>query len=149
MESKKYLKKLGAQELGYRNGKQITGGYFYISKHAISFFPKLSKTILNDTITLEFEVEHRNKPVFLNLVYHNDKFNKLSGSRDEYRIYLNRDIAPDDFFFRPNDIIVIERKDENKYILEMFREGNKEYKRLSAIITECKMKGRHSLTENL
>ncbi len=82
-------------------------------------------------------------------MYHNDKFSKLSGSRDEYRIYLNRDIAPDDFFFRPNDIIVIERKDENKYILEKFREGNKEYKRLGAIITESKMKGQHSLTENL
>lgn len=145
MESKKYLKKLGAQELGYRNGKQITGGYFYISKHAISFFPKLSKTILNDTITLEFEVEYRNKPVFLNLVYHNDKFSKLSGSRDEYRIYLNREIAPDDFFFRPGDIIVINRVNNNKYLLEKFREGSDHYNSLGAIITESVMQGNHAL----
>ena len=149
MENRYYLKKLTSNELGYRKGKLSNGQMFYISKQAVDFFPPLSSEINNDTAVLEFNVDYIEDPIYLNLVYHNDKYNREDGTRDEYRIYLNRDIAPDDFFFRPNDIIVIERKDENKYILEKFREGNKEYKRLGAIITESKMRGQHSFTENL
>jgi hypothetical protein len=149
MRNKLYLKKLGAQELGYRKGKQTTGGYFYISKNATSFFPELSKSKLNDTVVLEFKVDYRNEPIFINLVYHNDKFCKLSGSRDEYRIYLNRDIAPDDYFFRPNDIIIFQRIEENKYSLERIREGNDNYNRLNKIIFESQLQGNHALVENL
>jgi hypothetical protein len=149
MGYKIYLKKLGAQELGYRNGKQSTGGYFYISKNAISFFPGLSKKKLNDTVVLEFKVDYRKAPIFINLVYHNDKFCKSSGTRDEYRMYLNRDIAPDDFFFMPNDIIVLHRLQENKYTLEKIREGNDNYNRLIKIILESQLQGNHALVENL
>jgi hypothetical protein len=144
-----YLKKLTANELGYRNEKLTNGQMFYISKQASEFFPPLSTKINNDTVELEFSVEYKEIPVYLNLVYHNDKFNREEGTRDEYRIYLNREIAPDDFFFRPNDIIVIERKDECKYQLEKFREGNNKYARLDTIISESKLRGQHALTDKL
>jgi hypothetical protein len=149
MSYKYYIKKLTANELGYRNGKLATGQMFYISKQATGFFPPLSAEINNDTAVLEFNVEYKEDPVYINLVYHNDKFNREDGTRDEYRIYLNREIAPDDFFFRPDDIIVIERKDEHKYVLEKFREGNKLYGKLKNIIAESNTRGQHALADNL
>jgi hypothetical protein len=149
MSYKYYLKKLTSNELGYRKGKLSNGQMFYISKEAAVFFPALSTEINNDTAVLEFNVEYKEHPVYLNLVYHNDKFNREDGTRDEYRIYLNREIAPDDFFFRPSDIIVIERKDEYKYTLEKFREGNIKYNKLDSIITESKIRGQHALSNKL
>jgi hypothetical protein len=110
MKYRYYLKKLTSNELGYRNGKLSTGQMFYISKQASEFFPPLSAEINNDSVFLEVDVEYRSEPVYLNMVYHNDKYNKEDGTRDEYRIYLNRDIAPDDFFFRPDDIVLFESR---------------------------------------
>lgn len=149
MSYKYYLKKLTSNELGYRKGKLTNGQMFYISKQALDFFPSLSKEVNNDSAMLEFNVEYKEDPIYLNLVYHNDKFNREDGTRDEYRIYLNREIAPDDFFFRPGDIIIIERKDEHKYILEKLREGNDRYSKLDTIITESKMRGQHALKNKL
>ena len=146
---KYYLKKLTSNELGYRKGKLTNGQMFYISKQASDFFPPLSTEINNDTAVLEFNVEYKEVPVYLNLVYHNDKFNREDGTRDEYRIYLNREIAPDDFFFRPGDIILLERKDEYKYVLEKFRKGNVNYDKLDSIITESKIRGQHALRNKL
>ena len=146
---KYYLKKLTSNELGYRKGKLTNGQMFYISKQASDFFPPLSTEINNDTAVLEFNVEYKEVPVYLNLVYHNDKFNREDGTRDEYRIYLNREIAPDDFFFRPGDIIVLERKDEYKYVLEKFRKGNVNYDKLDSIITESRIRGQHALRNKL
>ena len=104
-----YLKKLTSNELGYRNNRLVTGQIFYISKQAVSFFPILNPKIHNDSINIEVKVEYKETPIFVNLVFHNDKYSRSEGTRDEYRIYLNRDIAPDDFFFRPNDIIIFDR----------------------------------------
>lgn len=98
MSYKYYLKKLTSNELGYRKGKLTNGQMFYISKQAVEFFPPLRTEINNDTAVLEFNVEYKKEPIYLNIVYHNDKFNREDGTRDEYRIYLNREIAPDDFF---------------------------------------------------
>ena len=149
MSYKYYLKKLTSNELGYRKGKLTNGQMFYVSKQAVDFFPPLNKEINNDSAMLEFNVEYKEDPIYLNLVYHNDKYNREDGTRDEYRIYLNREIAPDDFFFRPGDIIVIERKDEHKYILEKFREGHEKYVNLDDIITESRMRGQHALSNKL
>lgn len=149
MNCRYYLKKLTSNELGYRKGKLTNGQMFYISKQAIAFFPSLSKKVNNDTVVLEFSVEYKEKPIYLNLVYHNDKFNREGGTRDEYRIYLNREIAPDDFFFRPGDIILIERKDENRYILEKIRKGDNKYVNLETIIKASKIRGQHGLVNFL
>lgn len=149
MNYKYYLKKLTSNELGYRKGKLTNGQMFYISKQATDFFPPLSTVINNDSVVLEFNVEYKVDPIYLNLVYHNDKFNREDGTRDEYRIYLNREIAPDDFFFRPGDIVVIERKDEYKYVLQRFRKGSQKYDKLEAVINESKMRGQHALKSKL
>ena len=149
MNYKYYIKKLTSNELGYRKGKLSTGQMFYISKQAADFFPPLSKLINNDSTDLVFEVDYRKDPIFLSLVYHNDKHNRVDGTRDEYRIYLNRDIAPDDFFFRPDDIIVMQRIAENRYKISRYRKENKGYENLNEIMENSKMRGKHALENKL
>jgi hypothetical protein len=149
MNYKYYLKKLTSNELGYRKGKLANGQMFYISKQAAEFFPPLSTDINNDSVVIELNVEYRSEPVYLNLVYHNDKFNREDGTRDEYRIYLNRDIAPDDFFFRPDDIIVLERLDEYKYYLRKYRDGSPKYNKMKNIIKNSSIRGKHALIKKI
>jgi hypothetical protein len=149
MPHRYYLKKLTTNELGYRKGRLTTGQMFYVSKQAIDFFPPLSAEVNNDSVLLEFVVDYRDHPVFLNLVYHNDKYNRQDGTRDEYRIYLSRDIAPDDFFFRPDDIVLMERLVEARYALRRFRSGHADYDVLELLIANAGMRGRHALVDQL
>lgn len=96
------------------------GMMLYISKQAADFFPPLSREKINDCVVLEVYVEYRSQPLYLKMVYHNDKFSRSDGAKDEYRIYLNREISQDEFFFQPNDIVLFERLDTEKYILKIF-----------------------------
>jgi hypothetical protein len=146
---KYYLKKLTSNELGYRNNRLVTGQIFYISKQAVSFFPQLNPRVHNDSINIEVKVEYRTSPIFVNLVFHNDKYSRSEGTRDEYRIYLNRDVAPDDFFFRPNDIIIFERNGNDKYILTLIKPSNTKYLHFETLIKENFVRGSHALTESL
>jgi len=149
MSHRYYLKKLTSNELGYRKGRLSNGQMLYVSKQAASFFPPLSRAVNNDSVLLEFTVDHREHPVWLNIVYHNDLFNREGGTRDEYRIYLSRDMAPDDFFFRPDDIVLMERIAEGRYALTRFRQGNEHYDVLDDLIEKSSMRGRHALVEDL
>jgi hypothetical protein len=149
MSYKFYLKKLTSNELGYRNDKLVTGQIFYISKQAVSFFPSLSTSINNDSINLQISVDYRDHPIFVNMVYHNDKYNRIDGTRDESRIYLNRDVAPDDFFFRPNDIVIFEKISENYYSLKKIREGDFGFESLDELIKTSKLRGAHALLDDL
>lgn len=148
-EFKYYLKKLTSNELGYRNNRLVTGQIFYISKQAVSFFPSLNPKVHNDSTNIEVKVEYRTSPIFVNLVFHNDKYSRSEGTRDEYRIYLNRDVAPDDFFFRPNDIIIFERNDNNKYTLTLIKPSDTKYLHFENLIKENFVRGSHALTESL
>jgi hypothetical protein len=149
MSYKYYLKKLTSNELGYRNNELKTGQIFYISKQAVDFFPKLRPDVNNDSVNIQVSVEYRENPIYVNLVYHNDKFNREDGTRDEYRIYLNRDIAPNDYFFRPNDIVVFFRINEFNYSLKKYREGDFEYDSFDEKIKNSKLRGLHALLEAL
>lgn len=142
-----YLKKLTTQELGYRNGKLVTGAYFYISKQAISsFFPSLDKNILNNNLELDFiDADTFLNKLSANYVYHNDKFCKDQGTRDEYRIYINRDICPHDMYIRPNDIIVFKKVNEKEYIFKVLKPFLEEYSQFEILISESKQKGNHAL----
>jgi hypothetical protein len=149
MINKYYLKKLTSNELGYRNDKLKTGQIFYISKQAVDFFPPLSPKINNDNVLIQVSVEYRETPIYVNLVFHNDKFNREDGTRDEYRIYLNRDIAPNDYFFRPGDIVVFCRVSESNYTMKKYREGDFEYDSFNDKISNSKLRGSHALLEAL
>lgn len=149
MSYRYYIKKLTSNELGYRKGVLSTGQMFYISKEAATFFPPLDPAINNDSVVLEFKVKFREDPVYVNLVYHNDKYNREDGTRDEFRIYLNRDIAPDDYYFKPDDIIVIERTGPNTYLLDRYRIGNYEFDKFDDYIKKSRMKGQHALSDTI
>lgn len=149
MSYKFYLKRLTANELGYRNGKLSNGQMFFISKQAATFFPTLKNSILNDSIYIMINVEYCKSPIFVKYVFHNDKYNRINGTRDEYRIYLNRELAPNDFYYRPNDIIVFEKLEKGKYNLYKFREDNYSYNKLNDLINISKLRGLHALTNEI
>lgn len=142
-----YIKKLTTQELGYRKGRLMTGGYFYISKSAIgTFFKELDKYVLNDFLRLDFNdpLEPGNI-IQASYVYHNDKFAVENGTRNEYRIYHNRGLATHNLHFQPFDIIVFHKIDKNQYRLEHFTRIDKEYSSLENIISESEIRGNHAL----
>ena len=144
-----YMKKLTTQELGYRKGRLMTGGYFYISKSAIGkFFSELSKTVLNDFLRLDFNdpLEPGNI-IQASYVYHNDKYAKQGGTRNEYRIYHNRDIAKHELHFRPFEIVVFIKIAENKYKLEHFNPRDKAYSVLKDYIDNSNIRGNHALLD--
>ena len=142
-----YIKKLTTQELGYRKGRLMTGGYFYISKSAVgSFFRELDKNILNDFLRLDFNdpLEPGNI-IQATYVYHNDKYVKENGTRNEYRIYHNRDIAKHELHFQPFEIVVFIKENEDNYRIEHFNPRNSEYKILLEVIQKSKIRGNHAL----
>ena len=94
--------------LDTERANSVTGQMFFISKYAAGFFPPLSKEIYNDCINLRIRMAETENLSYLNLVYHNDKHNVPGGTRDEYRIYLNSDIAPHPHVYQPEDIITFE-----------------------------------------
>lgn len=144
-----YLKKITANELGYRNGKISNGMILYISKQAVDFFPPLSKVKINDCVVLEVYVEYRSQPIHLNLVYHNDKFSRSDGKKDEFRIYLNREISQDEFFFQLNDIVLFERLEMKKYRLRIFKEGYSDFDKLNELINRSSLRGQHALVHEI
>lgn len=142
-----YIKKLTTQELGYRKGRLMTGGYFYISKSAVgSFFLELDKTVLNDFLRLDFNdpLEPENI-IQASYVYHNDKYARDNGTRDEYRIYLNRDIAKHELHFQPYEIVVFIKEHGENYRLEHYNPRDKEYQKLQELILKSKIRGNHAL----
>lgn len=131
-----YVHKLNAQELGYRNN--VPGGagrYFYISKNNDGFFPPLSETILNDHIYLNVIPPHTDEVVLSKYVYHNSKKfeENHSNGRDEYRLYLNVNNDPGREYYKPGDIVILlrlEDEDNQYYKVICKKEGEKNYERL-------------------
>jgi len=150
-----YLKELNEQELGYRKGiPHKAGRYIYITKSYGDFFPFLSQTVTNDNILLPIITSNDDSKIYTTLVYHNDKYTRQGGSRDEYRLYLNSDIDPDQNYFKPQDIIVFERikNDEDVipiYRLSRFNRENHYYNKLSKILSDSKNRGRHAFIDEL
>jgi len=140
-------------------GHTSRGRYFYISKGATVFFPALSTTVNNDFALVPVIPPFSDKKVYSTFVYHNDKFNVTDGSRDEFRLYLNKDIDPNGAYYLPDDIIVIERYVEEVpeeggfsmpvYVINRFPPASAQYDLLEAIIDESPIKGGHALVDDL
>jgi hypothetical protein len=142
-----YIKKLTSQELGYRRGRLMTGGYFYISKYAVgSFFVELDRYKLNDNISIELNDQlEKGEYIKASYVYHNDKFSIQNGTRNEYRIYHNRGVSTHELHFQPADIVVFFKEDYSKYRLELYTKVDKEYNNLLKILNQSKINGNHAL----
>lgn len=149
---KYYLKKLAKQELGVKaDGTIARGRYIYISKASADFFPHLSKAVTNDNVLIPIIPPFSDEKVYSTYVYHNDKHNTPDGTRDEFRLYLNRGLDPERSYFHVNDIVVFERVETKSpvplYITYKFSIGETHYSELDALITESNIMG-GALVEN-
>lgn len=139
-----YVRKLKAQELGYRSGIPHGGGrYFYISKSSTPYFPPLSDTVTNDHLLLNIIPSFNDEIVLTKYVYHNDKFTIEKGTRDEYRLYLNSKLDPKGELFEPDDIVLIVKiYDEEDIMYKLIRltPAWRDYNRIDSILTAADQK---------
>lgn len=146
-----YIKKLGKQELGVSaDGSIARGRYIYITKGYEDFFPHLSAVVKNDNVLLPIVPPFNEKKIYSTLVYHNDKHSTSDGSRDEFRLYLNKDLDPNKNYFQPDDIVLFQKEDiENSqisnYLLQKFSPNDTEYSRLNQLIESSSIRGGHAL----
>lgn len=112
---KYFIKKLGNQELGSVNafGVPQRGRYIFVSKSTdvLSIFPPLSEIVVNDSALLPILAMYSGDKVYCNYIYHNDSISKPGiGTRNEYRIYLNKGLDNrDNVFFVAGDYVVIRK----------------------------------------
>lgn len=145
-----YIKKLNNQELGISaDGKIVRGRYFYISKSCLDFFPYLSKTVTNDNVLIPVIPPFSDSKVYSAYVFHNDKFTLPDGTRNEYRLYLNRVLDPDRSYFHPDNIVVFEKIETQgvipQYLLSLYRSDDEEYAALDILVKTSNIKGGHAL----
>lgn len=151
-----YIKKLGSQELGSPkpDGTISRGRYIYISKDCAGFFPHLSKLQNNDTVVIPIIAPFSDAKIYSRFVYHNDKYNIAGGTRDEYRLYLNKDLDINRRFFQVNDIVVFERIDEiidgsvsPLYFIHTYNLSDEHYYTLNRLVENSDIRGNHALFE--
>lgn len=146
-----YIKQLGRQELGVSSDGTIARGrYIYITKSYENFFPSLSTTVKNDNVLLPIVPPFNDSKIYSTLVYHNDKYTSPGGTRDEFRLYLNRDLDPERSYFKPDDIIVFQKNDSPQhqipiYVLYKFSPEEFGYSNLLEIISSSDIRGGHAL----
>jgi hypothetical protein len=142
-DPKVYVRKLKAQELGYRAGAPRGGGrYFFVSKSCLSHFPPLSDVVKNDHVLLDVIPDFSDEIVLTNYVYHNDRIATEEGTRDEYRFYLNVNIDPQRNYFQPDDIVLILKlyQEENiLYKLVRFQPASKDYAKITFRLLKLQM----------
>lgn len=157
-----YLKKCGFQELGsVKNGKAQRGRYLLtsMSKEVLGMFPPLSEAQLNDSALLPIIPLYSGKKVYCTYVYHNDKFHGSTAAhpRNEYRIYLNKELEEQQLLFSENDIIImraqeITEEDETQtvYYLDYLRNnGTALYDKLDKVIESYPINGGYGIFEGI
>ena len=117
MSFKYFIKKLGHQELGSvdASGRPQRGRYVFISKHmdVLSLLPPLSEKVVNDSSLLPILPLYNGIKTYANFVYHNDKISTSNGTRDEYRLYLNKYLdSRDKLFYKSGDYIIIRKAEQ-------------------------------------
>lgn len=160
MENRKfYIKKLGHQEMGSpgEDGIPKRGRYLYLSKDSADFFPLLSQTLLNDTIMLPIVMPFAFVKIYAKFVYHNSKYaslEKIERPRNEFRLYLTKDLDQNRKYFHVDDIVVIERNElttdegtELIYSINLFNSERREYEILEQIIEKYNIGGHNALME--
>lgn len=161
-----YLKKCTHQELGSvgTDGKAQRGRYLLTSMNesVLSMFPPLSTAQLNDSALLQIIPLYLGKKVYCNFVYHNDKFHgsTVAHPRNEYRIYLNKELEDHQLLFKTNDIIVIradrvadednpEREYSIYYLDHVPNDGSALYKMLDSVISVYPIKGGYGIYDGV
>jgi hypothetical protein len=154
-----YIKRLGFQELGSPKPDRTTsrGRYIYISKDCAGFFPHLSRLQNNDTVLIPIVMPFSDAKIYSRLVYHNDKYNVIGGTRDEYRLYLNKELDINKTYFKVDDIVVFEKMEQvidgntiPLYFAHTFNVTDSCYGFLNQVVETSDIRGNHALfTGNL
>lgn len=133
-----FIKKLNAQELGYRNNvPKKAGSYLLVPKSTIQFFPPLSSIVPNAKTELTVKFNNIDEVVPVTYVYHNSKFSSddPQETRDEYRLYLSHLDK-----FVPDDIaIFIKAAEPNRYIVYKVSKDSEMNASLTDFINEHKV----------
>ncbi len=120
------LKRCGHQELGSMgSSKRPQRGQYLLmamKDEVLSFFPPLSKTQQNDYRLVPIYPLYLRSKVYCRFVYHNDKYHGSAAvhPRNEYRLYLNRELQGGELRFAENGIIVIRAVDETEFEKGLF-----------------------------
>jgi MoxR-like ATPase len=132
-----YVRRLNANELGFRNEKPGPSKMFLVNKSAAKyFFPPLGCLVKNDSREIELVNPNSDSSHLLNYHYHNDKYTD-GGTRDEYRIYFDNNFSEDYDLFEPNDIVVFEQqKHTNCFVLHHLKKVNKFYVFFEEILSD-------------
>jgi hypothetical protein len=130
------IKKIGHQELGYKNSTTTIPGvsrgqYFLVSKKYLDFFPPLKKEIPQDIQILNIVSHNEILPAQAKYIYDNDKYHgsKAKSPRDEHRLNINLKINPDRQLYLKDDIIIFKKEtflnedeeDEQAFIITRYR----------------------------
>ena len=154
-----YLKRCGYQELGsIKDGKAQRGRYLLTSMQTLDFFPPLSTTQLNDKTILPIIPLFTGKKLYCSFVYHNDKYHgsTAKNKRNEYRLYLNRQLDNNEHPFETDDIVIIrngEISENNEtqqvFFLDLIKDtGSILYNQLNTIINSSPIKGGYGVIED-
>lgn len=153
-----YLKRCGFQELGsIKDGRAQRGRYLLTSMDTLDFFPPLSTAQLNDSALLPIIPLYSGKKVYCSYVYHNDKFHGSSAAhpRNEYRIYLNKELENDRYLFETGDIVIIRSEDieedgetQTVFLLDLVQDTQSAlYRELNAKINDYPIRGAYAVFE--
>ena len=141
-----YIRKLNAQELGYREGRiREAGRYILVSKRLqkeIGFFPRFPKDKIEPSTAVGCINSVNNILVYCEYVWHNGSAHRGK----DLRLYLNEDIDPLNTFFNVNDYVVFfkfENDGENLFRLYRFNPADREYKSLEDITKEASIPSHH------
>ncbi len=144
------LKRCGHQELGSMDSsmRPQRGQYLLMAmrKEVLSFFPPLSTTQQNDYRIVPFVPLYTHSKVYCRFVYHNDKFHGSVAAhpRNEYRLYLNKELQGGKLKYYEGGIVVFRMVDETDFEKGMFldyaspQDGTL-YKTYNGVLASCKL----------
>ena len=136
-----YIRKLNAQELGYRGGRvRQAGRYILISKELQrenNFFPSFNNNEIEPSVSIGCVNNANNVLVYCEYVWHNGSGHKGK----DLRLYLNENIDPLNSFFNKDDYLVflkIESNGEDLFRMFRFNPADNEYNLLeNSILLDC------------
>ena len=133
-----------------------------MNENVLKMFPPLSTAQLNDSALLQVIPLYSGKKVYCNYVYHNDKFHGSTAAhpRNEYRIYLNKELENHQLLFKTNDIIVIrgdkvadeddpEKENSIYYLDHVPNDGSALYKMLDNVVSSYPINGGYGIYDGV
>lgn len=135
--SKIYIRKINANEIGIRKGgkSKRAGSFLMVSKKCLDFFPYLDPKLIDDKCQITAITPNSKGTLLIEYVYHNKGIHEnVRGTRNEYRLYIPREID-EDSYLEPEDLILMKhiKEYDGFFCLKLFLIKNaksNEYKKI-------------------